>query len=68
VFVQFTADEGEDAPIPDSPFGFAELIRAQAAGDYEVLDRRERRVIRVHLGNRPDEQLEKIAELTAAKV
>ena len=37
------------APIPGQPFGFARLIRAQAAGDFESLRERGRRVARVHL-------------------
>ena len=49
VFLQLTAEEG-DLPIPGQRYGFGALRRAQAAGDYEVLGRRGRRVVRVHLG------------------
>ena len=48
LFLQITADEGPDVPIPGEPYGFAMLRRAQAAGDYEVLARRGRRVVRLH--------------------
>ena len=50
IFLQITADEGLEVPIPGESYDFAGLVRAQAAGDYEVLERRRRRVMRVHLG------------------
>jgi transaldolase/glucose-6-phosphate isomerase len=48
LFLQITADEGPDVGIPGEPFSFGMLRRAQAAGDYEVLARRGRRVVRLH--------------------
>jgi glucose-6-phosphate isomerase len=50
LFVQITGDEGDELMIPGEKYGFGALRRAQAAGDYQVLVKRERRVIRVHLG------------------
>jgi transaldolase/glucose-6-phosphate isomerase len=61
IFLQLTADEGEDVPIPGEKFGFSALIRAQAAGDYQVLENRGRRVMRIHLGKNPDRALDEIA-------
>ena len=49
VFVQVVDDAGEDVAIPGQPFGFGDLIAAQAAGDYEALKERGRRVARVRL-------------------
>ena len=49
LFLQITADEGPDVPIPGEPYSFGMLRRAQAAGDFEVLTRRGRRVVRLHL-------------------
>jgi glucose-6-phosphate isomerase len=49
LFLQVVDDPGEELPIPDQPFGFARLIRAQAAGDFESLKERGRRVARVRL-------------------
>jgi transaldolase/glucose-6-phosphate isomerase len=49
LFLQVVDDPGEDIAIPGKPFGFARLIRAQAAGDYASLKERDRRVARVHL-------------------
>jgi transaldolase / glucose-6-phosphate isomerase len=49
LFLQVVDDPGEELPIPGRPFGFARLIRAQAAGDLESLKERGRRVARVRL-------------------
>jgi glucose-6-phosphate isomerase len=46
LFLQ-VVDETEELPIPESPFGFRRLIRAQAAGDFAALEERGRRVARV---------------------
>jgi transaldolase/glucose-6-phosphate isomerase len=51
VFIQFLDDFKENLPIPGQPFGFGELIRAQADGDYEALKTRGRRVFRVRLAD-----------------
>jgi phosphoglucose isomerase-like protein len=48
VFLHITAAE-PGLPIPGERYGFDELQRAQALGDYEVLERRGRRVARIHL-------------------
>ena len=62
VFLQLTAVEGDDVAIPGRPYGFATLIAAQAWGDFEVLERRERRVLRLHLGAAPDRVLDELIE------
>ena len=49
LFLQVVDDPGEELPIPDKPFGFRRLIRAQAAGDLETLKERGRRVARNRL-------------------
>ncbi len=48
VFLQLTADAPFDLPIPGM-VGFRPLERAQALGDFESLDRRGRRGLRLHL-------------------
>ena len=50
LFLQVVDDPGEELPIPGKPFGFRRLIRAQAAGDFESLKERGRRVARVQIG------------------
>jgi transaldolase / glucose-6-phosphate isomerase len=49
VYIQITADDGTDVPIPDKPFTFSILKRAQAAGDLQSLRNHGRRVVRVHI-------------------
>ena len=49
VFIQITADEPFDIPIPGLAVGFRTLIAAQALGDLQSLDKRNRRGVRVHL-------------------
>jgi Phosphoglucose isomerase len=49
VFVQVVDDLGEELPIPGRDFGFRRLIAAQAAGDFQALKERGRRIVRVRL-------------------
>ena len=49
LFLQVVDDTGEELPIPNQPFGFGKLIRAQAAGDFASLQERGRRVARIRL-------------------
>jgi glucose-6-phosphate isomerase len=52
VFLQVTAESDGDVLIPDRPFDFARLQRAQSLGDLHALDERHRPVLRVHLTDR----------------
>ncbi|HVR42884.1 MAG TPA: bifunctional transaldolase/phosoglucose isomerase [Thermoanaerobaculia bacterium] len=49
LFLQVTAEEGADVPIPGEPFGFSVLAAAQAQGDFDALASRGRRALRVDL-------------------
>ncbi len=49
LYIQVTADDAVDVPIPDQPFTFSILKQAQAQGDLESLRDHERRVIRLHI-------------------
>jgi hypothetical protein len=49
LFVQVVDDLGEELKIPDRPYGFRTLIAAQAAGDFQALQERGRRIVRVAL-------------------
>jgi len=49
LFLQVVDDQGDELPIPGKPFGFRRLIRAQAAGDFETLKERGRRVARMRM-------------------
>jgi transaldolase / glucose-6-phosphate isomerase len=49
LFIQVVDEQGDELAIPGRSFGFRQLIRAQAAGDYAALKERGRRVVRVRL-------------------
>lgn len=67
LFVQFTADDAQDVPIPDeaavtqSSITFGVLKAAQALGDRQALLDAGRRVIRFHLGSDAVMGLERLA-------
>ena len=44
-----TGEDETSTPIPDAPFTFAQLKRAQAVGDYQTLEAHDRRTVRIHL-------------------
>jgi transaldolase/glucose-6-phosphate isomerase len=48
-FIQVVDDPGDELAIPGRAFGFAELIRAQADGDFASLRERGRPIVRVNL-------------------
>jgi transaldolase/glucose-6-phosphate isomerase len=49
VFLQITADDAEDLPVPGQKASFGIIKAAQARGDFDVLTDRGRRALRVHL-------------------
>ncbi len=49
VFVQITCDDPADIPVPDAKYTFGIVKAAQARGDLQVLEERDRRALRVHL-------------------
>ena len=51
VFIQISADDKVDFPVPGEPYTFSILKQAQALGDFRALSSRGRRVIRVDLGS-----------------
>jgi glucose-6-phosphate isomerase len=51
VFLQITADPSKDLPIPGWQETFGTLVAAQALGDLESLQRRGRRVVRIHMAD-----------------
>jgi transaldolase / glucose-6-phosphate isomerase len=50
VFLQITCDDTADLPVPGQKFTFGVVKAAQARGDFQVLSKRNRRALRVHLG------------------
>jgi transaldolase / glucose-6-phosphate isomerase len=49
VFLQITADDAEDLPIPGHRASFGVVKTAQARGDFDVLLERGRRALRLHI-------------------
>ncbi len=49
VFFQLTHESSLDLPIPEAPYTFGVLETAQAAGDLEALQGKNRRALRLHL-------------------
>ncbi len=49
VFLQVTADDAEDLPVPGARYTFGAVKAAQARGDFRVLLDRKRRALRVHI-------------------
>jgi glucose-6-phosphate isomerase len=49
LFLQVTASDTTDIPIPGRPYTFGQLKRAQAIGDFESITSRDLPVLRVHL-------------------
>jgi hypothetical protein len=67
LFIQFTANDPRDTPIPDelgrpeSTITFGILKQAQVFGDRQALLNAGRRAIRIHLGANPAEGLLRLA-------
>ena len=53
VFLQITADDAADLPVPGEKYTFSVVKAAQARGDFDVLAERGRRALRVHITGWP---------------
>jgi len=63
VFLIVTAKPENHLPVPDAPYSFEVLEMAQALGDFESLDRANRRAAHVHLPNRRPELFARLSDL-----
>jgi hypothetical protein len=43
-----TGEDATETAIPDAPYSFKQLKRAQAVGDYQTLEAHDRRTVRIH--------------------
>ncbi|MCS6805659.1 MAG: bifunctional transaldolase/phosoglucose isomerase [Acidobacteriota bacterium] len=66
VFLQITADDAVDLPVPGQAYTFGVVKAAQARGDFQVLAQRGRRLLRVHLSADTEAGLAMLREATAA--
>lgn len=63
VFLIVTAPSPADIPVPDAPYTFSVLELAQALGDFQSLDRANRRAAHVHLPDRNPASVARLAGL-----
>ncbi|MBC7932150.1 MAG: bifunctional transaldolase/phosoglucose isomerase, partial [Rubrivivax sp.] len=63
VFLQVTASDAKDLPIPGESYTFSTLKQAQALGDFRSLASRGRRAVRVDLGSDVPGGLKRLHEL-----
>jgi transaldolase/glucose-6-phosphate isomerase len=63
LFIQITADDSSDLPVPGEPYTFGVLKHAQALGDLRSLVSKQRRVLRLHLGADVGAQLMRLRQL-----
>jgi transaldolase/glucose-6-phosphate isomerase len=68
VFLQVTAADKVDLPIPEQSYTFSTLKAAQALGDFRSLSSRGRRAIRVDLGADALAGLKRLHELIVEAV
>ena len=63
VFLILSAEPKDDIKIPGQTYTFGQLCNAQALGDYQALQEKGRRVIKIHLTQPVAEQIKKITDL-----
>jgi len=63
LFLQIVDEPNNDLPVPETDYSFANLIKAQAVGDYRALKQRGRRVLRVNLKSDFSRGMRKLYEL-----
>jgi glucose-6-phosphate isomerase len=61
LFLQLVQDQA-DLPIPGEKYSFPVLCEAQAAGDYQALVSKERRVVRIRLGKDAAKEIRQLAD------
>ncbi|MCA9887875.1 MAG: bifunctional transaldolase/phosoglucose isomerase [Anaerolineae bacterium] len=62
IFIEITADMGEDLDIPGEPYSFGTLFQAQAAGDLQALNNHQRRAFRFHIAGDVKVGLQKLLD------
>lgn len=60
VFLQITSEDAVDLPVPGQKYTFGVVKSAQARGDFQVLLDRNRRALRVHIGENVSQGLDQI--------
>lgn len=65
IFIQLVGSDEDIVEIPGEPFTFAELKDAQALGDFQVLETRGKRAVRIHIGRSITNGLRQFQEIVA---
>ena len=65
VFLQITCDDSVNLPVPGQKYTFGVVKAAQARGDFQVLAKRGRRALRVHLGQNLELGLSELLSIVA---
>jgi hypothetical protein len=60
LFLLLTAEDGVELPIPGEPFSFSVLKQAQALGDFQAMQQKGRRILRVHLSGNLEQAAEQL--------
>jgi transaldolase/glucose-6-phosphate isomerase len=68
LFLQLTAEDARDIPIPGAPYTFGVFKRAQALGDLEALEKHGRRVGHIDLGKDIHQGLAALKEVLESAV
>jgi transaldolase/glucose-6-phosphate isomerase len=66
VFLQVTCDDKNDLQVPNHKYSFSVVKAAQARGDFHVLAERQRRALRVHLGEDTEAGFKQLEALIAS--
>ena len=63
VFLILSADPANDIQIPGQNYTFGQLCNAQALGDFQALEKKGRRVMKLHLQQPVAQAIKKISDL-----
>ncbi|MFA6029297.1 MAG: glucose-6-phosphate isomerase [Elusimicrobiota bacterium] len=66
LFLLILREGAQDAAIPNQPYGFADLVNAQAIGDFQALEGAKRRALLVRLVGDPKKGLERLTKAVKA--
>jgi transaldolase/glucose-6-phosphate isomerase len=66
VFLQITCQDTQDLAVPGHRYGFSTVKAAQARGDLQVLNDRDRRALRIHLTHGVSTGLKRLNEAVVA--
>ncbi len=66
LYLQITGSEAPELAIPGAGYDFSTFNAAQALGELEALQARQRRVIRLHMQGKPAQALQHLLQIVRA--